>query len=342
MAESSPTSALPEIVALHRLVVGQNTTVDRIGATEPSAIDARARERLLDYHTNVLDRQEFDGSAVRAWWRNQGPGQALDDLLTCPATEFGDRTFHAMQQLAQEAKGNAKSGLVVFTRVRDGARASLACFKLELESLEEVGFRWQAGQPAEKALVPIDVADLLPHAKQLQKAAIYPGPGTIEVWVVDDQLATPADYWMRFLGARANPGEKRRLAEVIALTEHTLTKDFGIADPAPVIAQAVAMARERDQAVRPADFAREAAEAAGLASQMFIERASDREPATMDPQFSVTPLAARQTRTTYDLGGGVKLTGPRGVVEARVEVVPENGARYLKVRIADGPHISHS
>lgn len=332
---------LPEIIALHNLVVAGNTAVQAIGAARPSAMVDRARERLLEYHTNVLDRQEFDGGAVRAWWDGHGPPGALDALLTCPVGEFAARTEQAMRRLAQEAKGNAKSGLVAFTRVRDNGTPSLACFKLDLAKLEEVQFQWHAGQTVENALVEIDLDELLPHPKQLQKAAIYPGPKAVQVWVVDDQLATPADYWMRFLGARAIPGEKQRLRQVIAAIEPTL-KGMHVANPKPAIARAVAVARQRDEAMLPEDFAREAAEAADVSPEAVVDKTSDQSPQVMEPDFSVTPLAARQTRTTYDLGGGVKLTGGRGVVEERVEEVSENGERYLRVLITDGPHISYS
>jgi hypothetical protein len=331
--------SLPEIVALHNLVVGESTTFQVIGATDPSVMHPRAQERLSEYHDNVVDRQEFNGDAVRAWWDGRGAPPVMDQLLRCPVGDFPARTEDAMRRLVEGTRGNAKPGLVAFTRFRDNGTPRLACFKLELAKLEEV--QWQAGQPAASALVPIDVADLLPHAKQLQKAAVYPGPGTAEVWVVDDQLTSPADYWMRFLGARANPGEKQRLQQVITATRRTLV-ELEVADPEPAIARAVALVREREEAVLPADFAQHAAQAAGVSAQTVIERTTSRDPVVMDRGFSVTPLAARQTRTTYDLGDGIKLTGPRGVIEDRVEHVPEDGRQYLKILITDGPHISHS
>jgi hypothetical protein len=333
-------SVLPEVIALHRLVVGSETTVQQIGATDPAAMDDRAQERLSEYHANVLDRQELDGRAVRAWWDGQGAPTVLNRLLTCAVEDFGTQTGDAMQRLAQEAKGNAKSGLVVFTRLRDAGKASLSCFKLELEKLEEVQFH--VGKPAKEALKAVDVGNLLPRAKQLQKAAIYPGIEPIEVWVVDDQLASPADYWMRFLGARAQPGEKQRLRQVIEATRRTLVDDLQVDDPERAIARAVALVRKRDEVVLPSDFVREAAKAANASAQAAVDRTAVRDPTVMDPQFSVTPLAARQTRTTYDLGGDVKVTGPRGIVEDRVTEVTENGRRYMKIVVDDGPHISYS
>jgi hypothetical protein len=324
--------------ALHRLDVDQTATFTAIGALNPAALANNARDRLLSYVTNLEERSEFDGRAASAWWDGAGPPTVFSDLVACPSADFERGTTAAMQRLVDEAKGNASSGLVAFIRYDDGtpaASSALACFKLDLTELHDVQF--QRNAPAASALVELDFADILPQASKLQKAALIPDPSGNHLRVVDVQAPAAAQYWMRFLGARANPGEKQRLREVVTAAHVELRETFKLQDPGPQVALAVARVVSQAKTFTPTDFVKEVAAVTAVDAAKLLTAVQLRNPRLQRPDFSITPDAAAAAKTTIDLGGGLKLSGPRGVVEERVEELFVNSSKYLKVLVTQGP-----
>ena len=329
-----------EVFALHELVTqrGERSSVNRIGAAALASLPPEAQSRLRGYLDDVRLRPELEGKAVPAWWTGPGPPKVLADAMTCPLDSFDDVTFAAAQRLAQLAKGNAVGGLVVFLRGQDDGEPVLGCVKLELKTIEDVAL--DRGRPAGQALRAVDVADVLPRPRSLQKAALIPPPVQgADLWVVEDQLESTAAYWLGFLGAEGHPGEKPRLRLAAAALERTLVEDFSVRDPRPAIDAAyAALVHAPSERVLPSDFIAAAAAVEDLDEDELVDRVGRADARIADEHFVLTQRAARKTGTRVDLGDGVEIRGPRGDVRERVSRPYEkDGDRYVEVRLTDGP-----
>lgn len=325
-----------EALAIHHL--DDEAGVRRIGAADPAALAPPVRERLDAYLDRLLDqRNELDSRSAPAWWRDGQPA-IFERLAECALGDFADVAAAAAERLADD--GSARGGLLLFVRGMADGEDFLACMKVELTPLEDV--RWEPGAvDAAEALHEIVIPHVLPRARGLQKAAVLPGPDDAPLWVVDDQTPGAAQYWMRFLGAQARPNPKERLKRVAALASDVLRKDFQNADDEP-IARAVAAAASSPTAVLPDRFLTTVAEHAGVSADDVLRRAGDRDPVVVTDRYAISPQAAREARTTYDLGDEVKLTGPRRLLEQRARKRVIDGRTYLQVLVTIEPRVRHS
>ena len=326
-----------EAFALHHLA-DEHPRVREIGAADPSQLDEPVRRRLDAYLSRVLDeRNELDARAAPAWWRD-GPPAIFERLQTCALEDFGAEAAVAAERLADD--GSARGGLLLFVRGFDDGEDFVACMKVELAPLEDVRWDPDGADPA-TALASIVVPHVLPRARGLQKAVVIPGPDDAPLWVVDDQTPGRAMYWMRFLGAQARPNPKERLRRVADVASEVLRKDFAHGDDEP-IARALAAAAASPGAVRPDRFLETVAREAGVEPADVVRRAADRDPAVVTDRYEISPAAARQARTTYDLGDDVKLVGPRRLLEQRARKRVVDGRTYLQVLVTIEPRVRHS
>jgi hypothetical protein len=330
-----------DLIALHGLRAA-SSSVDRIGGVDAASLPEAVHERLLKYVTNVEERSALSGRATPGWWRNGTAPTDLGSMLTCGSRRFERLSEQAMDRLAGTTPPNAKDGLVVFLRTTDNGVTALTCCKLEVLTYSDIRWNRSSGTAA-TALTPIEIDDLLPQANKLQKAARLPGLGGADLWIVDEQIVSTADYWLAFFEATRLPGENQRLRVVAQQTDRILRDDFSIPDAEAQVTHAIAVTAHSPSATLPIDFARSAAVAAGLDPDPVIARLKRSLPDELgDPRYTITPRAAGDARTTWDLGDGVKLTGPRAVLEGRVAVVEEDDGTYLKVRATRSPTPSHS
>jgi hypothetical protein len=331
-----------DLVALHGLRASSPSTVVKIGLADVSVMDDEVKARLTEYVENVESRSSLKGRATPGWWKDGAAPSDLDEMLTCAGDRFLALSNNAMDRLAHVTPATAMDGLVVFLRTHDAGNTAMTCCKLQLETYNDI--QWNRGSgAASTALKPVALDNLLPQAKLLQKAARLPGIGTADIWLVDDQIPGTADYWVTFLGASRYPGEHQRLRNVIETIGASLQSDFAV-DPDHAVTQAIAATAGSSTAVLPRDFVRSAASAAGVKPSALVKRleATALGPVLDDVRYALTPQAARDAITTWDLGGDVRLVGPRSELEGRVQKVQEPGGTFLKVRITQGPTVTHA
>jgi hypothetical protein len=325
--------------AVHNLLVRQGR-VEPIGAAEPSQLAPRVRDRLLGYLEHVADRGPSTGRATAAVWDDGAAPAALSALRTCAPSAFGPTSLAAMDRLLSTAGRNAKDGLVVFVRATDETDVtSLACLKLDLGEIE--GVRWAPGQPVPQALQDVAVANLLPEARRLQKAAVIPSPdGAGDLRVVDAQGRATAGYWQRFLGASPLASEPDALHVLVDVSERALA-DLDVGGAQQAVSRVVALAAKRTQTTTTARFLRDLAREAGVTPARLIA-AVDARQADLAPDVTVTAGDAQRLRTTYDLGDGMTLTGPRGVLEEHLTIFTDGSGRYVAIRVSAEPGVSHT
>jgi hypothetical protein len=148
-------------------------------------------------------------------------------------------------------------------------------------------------------------------------------------------------YWMRFLGAQARPNPKERLRRVASVAHDVLRNDFATVGDEP-IARAVAAAAASPVAILPDRFLANVAAEAGVSGEDVVRRAADRDPAVVTDRYSISPVAARSARTTYDLGDEVRLTGPRRLLEQRARKRVVDGRTYMQILVTIEPRVRHS
>ena len=333
-----------EAVAMHEIARengAQQARLREIGAMDLEALDERVREALAKYVGGLELRDETTGRAVAAWWDGGAPAE-LGGLRTAAPDDFGAAARAATQRLVDISPGQASDGLMLFVRARrDEAGPVVACLKLELEELHRMRFAGAGGGDPTAAIVPHDIDDLLPEAAKVLKAAMVPNPtGASDLRVVDDQLRDPASYWLRFLGAAPRPGEvdmtKSATAAVVsALTERT---QWQPEQAAAVIAAELHELGTGADAIAPRRFVDAVATRAGVDEAGLWADAAAREPHLADPHYELTPGSARRLRTTYDLGEGIRLTGPTSALDQRMGVARRPaGGWEVTIRVAERP-----
>jgi hypothetical protein len=329
-----------QAVATHELAFDRGTKqLRRIGALGLDGIDARVREALVGYLAGLEERSETDGRAAAAWWSAGAPDE-IAALRDCSLAEFEAVTGRAMQRLFDATPGSASEGLLLFIRaLRDGGDPVLGCLKLTLEELHRMRFSG-AGDPA-RAIQPADLENVLPEPKQVLKAAMVPNPsGASDLRVVDDQLRDTANYWLRFLGAAPRPAEVDMTRMTAVAVEAALAEEPGI-DPeqaARLVAKRLHEVGEGAVLVAPRDFVNAVATDASVDRQALWSSALARDAWLEDPHFALTPVAARRLRSTFDLGDGVRLSGPTHVLEPRVRRSRDvSGGWVLSIAVPEWP-----
>lgn len=298
-----------ESIAVHRLMAGSPATGQYIGAAQPEKLEALAAARVQTYVDNMAGRREGRGRSQAAWWVTKRPSH-IDRVLSCDVKEFDAATRDALDALVLAAKGKqAQSGVILFVRSRDGKERSLLCLKMRLEKEQLALF--QEAVTADRAIHVEDIANKLPEATDLKKAALIPHPdGAADLRVLDEQLDDPADYWLEFLGARA----RRREPDVMKLTVSTtaaVLREQSVAEPVAgrALGESLQATIDGGKLEAPKAFVERVAKKAGVPVKPLWDQVAKRQVQLADPDSIVSPEAAELQKTTITLGPNITVSG---------------------------------
>lgn len=308
-----------EILALHRLHVEAPVRAEYIGSVEAARIPERARSEVSRYLDGMASRSEGLGRAQSAWWTAEPPAPPpeLLRLYSCPAMDFDDASRRAMDRLVTMTPAQARSGVVVFIRDIADGQTSLLCLKMVLS--EESVTRFLDAADAANAIRVDDITNILPSPEELKKGALIPHPaGTAHLRVVDEQMREAAEYWMKFLGARARSREPD-LAKLAAGTVFDAVV-WMIQDEERARST---VAAELDRVVhgdeRPSvrDFVQAVGTRAEIDTTRLLHEVEARDPALLLAETILTPTAANRVDTLIELDDGIKIRGPAWALDGR-------------------------
>ncbi|HLI56679.1 MAG TPA: hypothetical protein VKY26_06535 [Actinomycetota bacterium] len=212
----------------------------------------------------------------------------------------------------------AKSGLVVFIRdAADDGNTTLLCLKMLLS--QESFTRFLEAAEAADAITVDDITNILPSPEELKKGALIPHPtGTADLRVVDEQMRDAAEYWMRFLGARARPREPE-LAKLVAGTVLealvSITHDEEGARSAVAAELGSVVQGVENLSVR--DFVQAVGVRAETDTLRLLNEVEARDQTLLQAETILTPIAARRVDTVIELDDGIKVRGPAWALDGR-------------------------
>lgn len=330
-----------EVYALHRLVVveGGDVSVEEIGAAVASELPQRNRDVFQAFLENMVERDESLGKAQSAWW-NDGMPVELNAVINCEVEDFDVRSRKAMARLLTSTPGSAVGGLVVFVRVDEDDKKGLLCLKLALSkvSLE----RFTGALSPTSAISVEDIQDVLPKAKDLRKAALFPHPeGAADLKVVDEQAKDAADYWLRFLGARVGVKEPD-VGRLVALTALPVLDEQGVVDAPKILGRELrrVAAASKPESVRT--FVKHLAEEGGSDPSEAWQKVTEREPKLRDSGVRVSPAAAQRVTTEIVMDAGIRVSGLSTALEGRYEIIdnPDGDGWILQIFTQEYPQIT--
>jgi hypothetical protein len=340
-AGASKSTSFSSAFSFHELIISKDEEVHaKFGqAANLEALSQRAREVIDSFQTNVQKRSEGQGKAQSAWWDNGQPPSEIAALLSCPAADFLENSKVPMNRLLSFVKKNAKSGVIVFVRLCELEQCSLLCLKMELVKVSVAHLNLDPA--ASSAITVEDINDALPKADTLKKAALIPHPdGAADLRIVDDQLHEPADYWMKFLGARARPREPE-IAKLAAVTLLTVASP-SVPNAAALIAAELRQIEASEDSVSVRNFVHHVEVASNVTEGTFLQKMVQQEAELGSESAVVSPKAASLVQTVITLSGGVKITGSFAALEGRYEpkVAEDGNGWVLQISSATEPRVS--
>jgi hypothetical protein len=329
-----------DLIALHRLTVrsGQAARTDAVGALNASSLPTDTVDQLDAYVRNVEERDETAGRASAGWYDPAQPAELKALLAATNASQFGTASGQAMMRLAATVRGNASDGVVLFLRIV-GSPNRVACFKLDPERVTRTQVV-PGARGLSTALAVQHLANTLPEPRDLKKGALFPSPSGADVRVIDLTTAEVAGYWVRFLGVVSVQAS----ATAKALFDATVTALQGDGVAVPAARRAVSEewgGAGRAGVPAPEVFVRAAASRTRADPARTWSAVRQAAPDLAGAHATITAPVARRLTQTVDLGGGVKISGPAGEVDLRVEEGQDAAGWFVKVRATGRPQYLH-
>jgi hypothetical protein len=328
-----------DVLAIHRLEVGQAARAVPIGTAQRHELAPEAIDRIERYVADLDAREEALGKAVPAWWTGTQPGE-LQRIEACPVGAFDQASVAVMSRLEAVAPATAASGVMIFARgTRQGGGSALAIFKMALRPVSHTQFN--PGAQAAAAITVAQLANVLPEPKDLAKAAIAPHPrGEAPLRVVDVRTGEePADYWLRFLGAQ-QPPKQPQLGRLLVDTSRMVLENAGVphAQAQSIVARELETRLEAGQPLQPRAFMEQLALQANKPPATIWNDAQTQQAALARPHAQISTAAAARLKTSIDLGDEILLTGPASLMRPpRVEIDQDERGWFVKVRTTAQP-----
>jgi hypothetical protein len=328
-----------DVLAVHRLEVGQAARAVPIGTAQRHELDPRAIDRIERYVADLDAREEALGKAVPAWWEGTQPRE-FQTLDACPVEGFDQASVAVMTRLQAVTPATAASGVMIFARgTRQVGNSALAIFKMAPRPISHTQFNPEAQAAA--AITVAQLQNVLPEPKDLAKAAIAPHPlGAAPLRVVDVRTAEePADYWLRFLGAQ-QPPKQPQLGRLLLDTSRTVLEEAGVshAQAQSLVARELEAKQQAGRPLQPQVFIEQLARQANQPPAAIWNAAETRQAALARPHAEISAVAASRLKTSIDLGDDIVLVGPAPLMRApRVEIDQDEQGWFVKVRTTAQP-----
>lgn len=321
-------------VALHRLTVrpGATTSVARLLVAPGSLLPARTVTALERYVSELEQRDELSGAASPGYFAAVKPPEITLMENATTAAQFDAATGAAVARLAAIAPTTASSGVVLFLQITGGR---LACFKLDPSAVTRTLVK-----PATPMALSVEtLQNALPEPGEMKKGALFPSPTGADARVVDKTMPGTADYWNSFLGL-ATVRRKVVAAHLLTASADALVQ-LGLS---PGAARAAAAAEWDNLAALPSgtptvpqQFVTAVATAAQVNPTAAWTHAQTAEPLLGDPHAVVMSQSAKALKRVVDLGDGITVKGPAGLVDQRLTERPSATGNYVEIRTFQQP-----
>jgi nucleoid-associated protein YejK len=250
---------------------------------------------------------------------------------------FFDISHHLAQRLHDVSKGvtSAKGLLMVIWFQRQGyEQPFLGLFKMDHGPAEKIILHMEEAEEFLLDLAVQHIDQALPDpGGRVQKWAVLPHPNrpAFDVKVKDETSSSePAQFFMKFLGAKATLSEKRQAGVLLEAMHAYAEKRHPGQDWKEALIEA-ADRLEKYPVITPAVVVQVMEETSGMENfqrDKFLSilagmNASD---------LNISSAALRSSKILYSLPSGIILRGPRQVMESLVELVAVDGETEFRIR----------
>ncbi len=311
------------------------------------------REIDLDDYKNPADRQVIDaffaGHLQDVWQAEEGSRtraaffevdsqvKSCYQELLADSSGFYDVSRLLAQRLHDVSKGvtTTKGLLLVLLFRRQGdERLFLGLFKMDHGPTGKVTLRLQEAQIFLLDLVVQHIEGALPDpGGRVQKWAVLPHPTrpAFEVKVKDEtSRVEPAQFFLRFLGVKANLSEKRQVSVLFEAMRAYAEKNHASQDWKAALMEA-ANQLEKYPLITPGVVAEVMGGMYGLDGFKKVDWMATLVGMNAG-DLTVSSEALRGIKILYELPSGIILRGPRQVMESLVELVEMDGETEFRIR----------
>jgi nucleoid-associated protein YejK len=311
------------------------------------------REIDLDNYENQTDRRVietfFSGHLKDVWFAEEGLRtraalfEAPSQVKSCYQELLGDpdRFYGVSRMLAQCLHDVSKSVtsakgilMVLWFRQQGDERSFLGLFKMDHGPTEKVTLHQQEAHAFLLNLVVQHIEQALPDpGGRVQKWAVLPHPTrpAFDVKVKDEtSRAEPAQFFLKFLGARATLSEKRQAWALFeAMRDYAGERHVGQDWVAGLMETADQL--EKFPHITPDVVAQVMGGMRGLEgfqTSEFLRKLVEMKAGDLNISSGVW----RRMKVQYQLPSGIVLRGPRQAMESLVELVELDGETEFRIR----------
>jgi hypothetical protein len=299
--------------------------------------DRQVIDAFFSGHLEDVCRAEEGMRTRAAYFERDSQLKSCYNELLADASRFFDISRLLAQRLHDVSKGvtSAKGVLMVLWFSQQGhERPFLGLFKMDPGPVERVTLRLQEAKTVLLDLVVQYIDQALPDpGGRVQKWAVLPHPTrkAFDVKFKDEtSQAEPAQFFLKFLAARATLSEKR-MAGALEDAMCTYAEENHAHQNWKTALIDVFSQLERQSLITP-DIVGEVMERTsgleGFRKDVFLETLENMDAGDLN----ISPHVLRKMKIVYKLPSGIVIGGPRQVMESLVDLVTVDDEIEFRIR----------